>query len=106
MKITKQSRRKDVVKRINPGQSVVVAASLKDDGDLAFAVAWLMSHWTYKRSKAHGVTPETCEAARAEVKKALKVYARDVEGTKKGMGIVSTLSQGEIINPYNLVNAS
>lgn len=109
------SRRKDIVQRIRPGQTAIVAASLKDPSELAFAVRFLMDHFTYKRSKQAGVTSETASAAYNAVMDALENYEAEVAmplgidivvyagEEKKDTPVVSQLGNGKITNPYNFV---
>ncbi len=95
-------RRNQIVGRLDGATSRVTAAAIQNEEELAFAIAWLVHHFIYKRSKAANATNK--DAAKS-ANLALMEVSRNVE-EKFLMAVapaqdyvVSELDKGIIRNP-------
>ncbi len=96
-------RRNAIVGRLDGATSRVTAAAIHDDEELAFAVAWLVHHFIYKRSKGHD---EANRDAAVSAANALMEVSRNVEEKflmtreQVKINVISELDKGVIRNPY------
>ena len=111
------ARRKAIVSRGKGGAGItqVTAAELQNEAELAFAVRFLMDHYTYKRSKSAGVTAGPVSEAWRAVCEAANNFADEVAtpngitpdgaeaAAKPATPVVSELGSGKIVNPFNYV---
>lgn len=110
-------RRKAIVSRIYGGTTIVTAAELKSEAELAFAVRFLCDHFTYKRSKSGDVNASAVQSVVVAIDAALGNFVEEVaepqgidaygavvvEAEKPATPVVSKLGKGEIVNPYNFI---
>ncbi len=95
-----------MIYRINGGTTVVEAAQMKHEGNLAYALGFLANHRLYKMSKNGGVTMKKAQAVIAEMSKAVLRFEEEVVfalGGQEEMKTISKLGKGEVVNPYSFV---
>ncbi len=96
-------RRNQIVGRLDGATSRVTAAAIENEEELSFAIAWLVHHFLYKRSK--GASAANIIAAR-EAALALMDVARNVDEkfvnpSVSRVDVISELDKGVIRNPYS-----
>lgn len=115
-----RERRKAIVSRGKggPGVTQVTAAECTDEAELAFAIRFLMDHFTYKRSKGEGVNAAAIQSAASALRAAVEAY-KDEVAAPMGVSIsgvslaapapktpvVSELGSGKVRNPFDYINA-
>lgn len=108
------TRRQAIVGRLDGSTSRVTAASLATPEELAYAIRFLMDHFTYKRSKVGGVKADVVTEVGKAVASAFASYNDDV-ASSVGVDLfvaddekpepddrtpISRLGEGEITNPF------
>lgn len=95
-------RRNEIVGRLDGATSRVTAAQIRDEEELAFAVAWLVHHFIYKRSKGRSEANKDAaqEAAMALMDVSRNVEEKFLEAAAPKADVISELDIGVIRNPY------
>ena len=102
-----QNRRAAIVVRDKHGAAQIGVSAIKNAGELTFALSFLLNHFAYKRSKAHGLRFQTIVEIAGAMKVAYDEFDRKVVDVKEASAEEDNGRIADVLaktNPYNFIN--